>query len=151
MEDLSGGWLGTYWYQGGRSPCRFEATLAHATRTGRLSGTVQDDGWLGMASVSGSAAGTAVAFTKVYQDPLLEPIEYEGAVAEDGRSMAGTWAISPHGRVTMRGTWEMHRAWAECGAEAESAEQPEVVEAVLAVPSHIADIPPSTIRWIPVT
>jgi hypothetical protein len=130
MEDLSGGWLGTYWYQGRRSPCRFEATLTHAARTGKLSGSVLDDGRLGMANVSGSATGQTVAFTKVYRDPGLAPVAYEATVAEDGRSMAGTWAISRHGRTALRGTWEMHRTWAESAAEAESAQQPEPVEAV---------------------
>jgi hypothetical protein len=130
MEDLSGGWLGTYWYHGRLSPCRFEATLTHATRTGKLSGSVLDDGRLGMASVSGAATGPTVAFTKVYRNPGLEPIAYEGTVAEDGRSMAGTWAISRQGRIAMRGTWEMHRTWAESAAEAETAEQPQRVEAV---------------------
>lgn len=101
MEDLSGGWLGTYWYHGRRSPCRFEATLTHATRMGKLSGSVLDDGRLGMASVSGYVTGEAVAFTKVYRNAGLEPIAYEGTVAENGRSMAGTWAISRQGRIAM--------------------------------------------------
>jgi hypothetical protein len=131
MEDLSGGWLGTYWYQDRRSPCRFEATLTHVPRTGQLTGTILDDGRLGMASMSGATTGGAVAFTKRYRDPGLEPVEYEGTVAEDGRSMAGAWAIARHGQVMLRGAWEMHRTWAECDAEAESAQEPELAEAML--------------------
>jgi hypothetical protein len=108
MEDLSGGWLGTYWYLGRRHPCRFEATLTHAAASGRLSGTVLDEGGLGSATVGGTTTGQAVTFTKVYADPTLEPVEYAGTVSEDGRSMSGHWVIRQDKRVIARGTWEVN-------------------------------------------
>jgi hypothetical protein len=131
MEDLSGGWLGTYWYPGRRLPCRFEATLTHVPRSGQLSGTILDDGRLGMASLGGATTGDAVAFTKVYRSPGLEPVQYEGTVAEDGRSMTGTWVIAPGGPVRLQGTWEMHRSWIELGAESEPAVETEAVATML--------------------
>jgi hypothetical protein len=124
--SITGGWLGTYYYVGAHAwqpACRFEATFAPLRSDGRFSGTILDDGPLGIANASGTQTGRHVGFTKVYVAPGggargLAPIDYEGTLSEDGRSVSGTWRIesAPSGqsrRPEVHGTWEAHRRWAE--------------------------------------
>lgn len=101
MTDISGAWLGTYWQRG--DPTRFEATLVQGGNT--LSGSILDDCNLGEAQVSGEVVGRSIQFVKQYLTSSPTPIRYVGTIAEDDRSMRGTWSIA--GRES--GEWEAHR------------------------------------------
>ena len=130
--SVAGGWLGTYEYRGLQAwhpPVRFEATFTLRGSQGRFTGTILDDGPLGEAGVNGSQHGLYVSFTKVYLRPGHEegatcPIEYEGTLSEDGRSLTGVWQLKhpARGRRTVRvhGACEAHGLWSET-AEAEAA------------------------------
>ena len=136
IGSVTGGWLGTYAYQGRYSwqpPMRFEATFTPVEDGFR--GTILDDGDLGIADVVGSQSGRQVRFTKTYRvsntgGADTAPVEYEGALSEDGRNLTGTWMIAARGagrRVTrIRGVWDAHRLWGE-EAEAEPESVPEAI------------------------
>src|SRR5689334_10024354 len=122
LPSIAGGWLGTYYYRVAHAwqpPCRFEATLSPLRSDGRFTGTILDDGPLGIADVTGTQTGRRVDFTKVYAGPgggarRLAPIDYEGTLSEDGRSVSGTWRIEAPApgqsrRPEVHGTWEAHR------------------------------------------
>ena len=119
---VGGGWLGTYAYKGAardRPPVRFEATLTEPDGEGAFSGTILDDGRRGEAVVLGGQSGRGVRFTKTYRRRGLLPIFYEGTLAEDGRTMGGTWRIEGD----LHGVWDARRTWSESeGAGAESEE-----------------------------
>ncbi len=117
-ETIDGGWLGTYAYKGvlpTPPPVRFEATLTETGDGGRFSGTILDDGKSGEADVRGEQSGQGVRFSKIYRQSKLPPVSYEGTLAEDGRTMAGTWRIDG----TDHGVWDARRAWSDSGAAAE--------------------------------
>lgn len=106
---LTGGWLGTYAYKGrlqAKPPVRFDATLTETG--GSFTGTILDDDNFGEADVRGERSGLGVRFSKVYRHQAA-PISYEGTLAEDGRTMQGTWQI---GR-TAHGVWDARRAWSD--------------------------------------
>jgi hypothetical protein len=146
--SIAGGWLGTYYYGGAQAwqpPCRFEATFAPLGSDGRFTGTILDDGPLGVANATGRQTGRNVDFTKVYVGPGggasgLAPIEYEGTLSEDGRSVSGTWRIVSPGpgrgrRPQGHGTWEARRRWAEA---AEPEAHPEEAGAQLELVGSVA-------------
>ncbi len=129
FATIAGGWLGTYAYQGryaSQPPERFEATFTRPDREGRFTGSILDDSPMGTADVTdGVQAGLHVRFTKIYRarhggsgDELL-PIQYEGALSEDGRFMQGVWEIVSRARgrrlksLRIHGVWDAHRMWNE--------------------------------------
>jgi hypothetical protein len=127
-HGITGGWLGTYYYDRYGEPARFDATFSTMGGDGRFGGRILDDGALGEANaVDGTQTGRTVSFVKVYIRPaaghVTAPVHYEGQIAEDGKTIAGTWKLSPN----TTGRWEARRLWYE---EAETSSQPES-EAVL--------------------
>jgi len=78
-------------------------------------------GPLGAATVTrGIQNGFAVVFFKVYDTPPAEvkasPVQYEGILSDDGRSLRGTWRLTAGEgakSVVVTGTWEARRAPAE--------------------------------------
>ncbi len=135
--SVTGGWLGTYAYQGRYSwqpPVRFEATFTPG-EGGGFGGTILDDGDLGLADVVGSQSGRQVRFTKTYRVTNASgwetaPVEYEGTLSEDGRSLTGTWMIASGGGgrrdSRIHGVWDAHRLWGE-EAAAEPQSVPEAI------------------------
>lgn len=126
---VDGGWLGTYYYKPSANlpPVRFEATF-RTHSDGRLSGTILDDSTLGDANVSGTQNALIVHFTKAYVQSHNLPILYEGKLSEDGKWLRGKWVIREKllGKiqVTLEGTWEAFRLWAE---EEETAQEPDLL------------------------
>ena len=114
---LGGGWLGAYAYKGrlsGQPPVRFEAALTEAGDGGRFHGTILDDDGYGEADVRGEVSGQGVRFSKEYRRRGLGAISYEGTLAEDGLTMAGTWRVAD-----AHGVWDARRSWSDSGLSAE--------------------------------
>lgn len=138
---IDGGWLGTYYYapEDGEEPVRFEAQFASGSN-GRFRGTIIDDGHMGDATAVGRQQGRRVEFVKTYNQKLVgfatAPINYEGAISEDGKTMNGVWRLKARGfgvaSHVMTGTWDAHRMWNEA-QEADT--RPEEVVEALAVPA----------------
>lgn len=132
-ETISGGWLGTFLYEGrlrGNPPVRFEATLGLPDSEGKFVGTILDDedGGMGEADVAGGQSGLGVRFSKLYREGRKTPVFYEGTLAEGGRTMTGTWRIAD----TARGVWDARRVWSEStGADAEEEEDERFLEPAL--------------------
>ncbi len=117
---VGGGWLGTYAYKGvlqAQPPVRFEATLTEPDGEGRFQGTILDDKGAREASVAGGQSGCGVRFSKRYKRRGQSPVFYEGTLADDGRTMVGTWRIAD----AAHGVWDARRLWAE--SESDEAEQ----------------------------
>ena len=115
---IGGGWLGTYAYKGRREaqpPVRFDATFRETDGGGSFSGTILDDGGLGEADVRGEQSGQGIRFTKEYRQSGMPLVSYEGTLAEDGRTMAGTWQIDRKDY----GVWDARRTWSDSGLSAE--------------------------------
>ncbi len=114
---VGGGWLGTYAYTGiarRQPPVRFEATFTEPDAEGRFAGTILDDGPMGEAGVSGGQGGRGVRFSKAYKKKGLPLVSYEGTLADDGRTMRGTWRIAD----TTHGDWDARRLWSAGEADA---------------------------------
>lgn len=122
--NLGGLWLGSYSYPDGLGPTTpFLASLADDC--GALSGTIIEPNTIGPSSkelgavISGSRAGAAVDFTKVYDaaSDAAHAVDYVGQLSGDGNTISGVWSLED-----MDGTFEMHReaVWEEqAGQEAE--------------------------------
>lgn len=131
--SVGGGWLGTYSYKGAmgtQPPVRFEATLTEPDGEGKFRGTILDDHGpvnkgLGEANVAGGQSGAGVRFSKRYRRRGQVPVSYEGTLADDGRTMQGTWRIAD----VAHGVWDARRLWSESGDESavEESEEREVV------------------------
>lgn len=109
---MGGGWLGTYTYKGGlraRPPVRFEATFTEPDGEGKFRGTILDDHGLGEANVAGGQSGRGVRFSKRYRRRGQVSVSYEGTLADDGRTMQGTWRIAD----IAHGVWDARRLWSE--------------------------------------
>ena len=122
---LGGGWLGTHAYKGAlqaQPPMRFEATLTEPGDGGSFTGTILDDAESGDADVRGEQSGQGIRFTKEYRQSRMPLISYEGTLAEDGRTISGTWQIEQK----FYGVWDARRVWSDSGL---SAEQEAVEEA----------------------
>ncbi len=127
-QGVGGGWLGTYTYKGGmRAPPsgRFEATLTEPDGEGKFRGTILDDHGLGEASVAGGQSGRGVRFSKRYRRRGSASVSYEGTLADDGRTMQGTWRTANE----THGVWDARRLWSESEGDAavEEVEEREVV------------------------
>ena len=126
--SVGGGWLGTYSYKGAmgtQPPVRFEATLSEPDGEGKFRGTILDDHGLGEANVAGGQSGAGVRFSKRYRKRGQASVSYEGTLADDGRTMQGTWRIAD----MAHGVWDARRLWSEAGGEeaVEESEEREVV------------------------
>ncbi len=122
--NLSGLWLGSYSYPSGLGPTTpFLASLSD--ESGSLSGTIIEPNTIGRSSkelgavISGSRAGAAVDFTKLYdaESDAAHAVDYVGRLSADGNTISGVWSLED-----MDGTFEMHReaVWEErAGQEAE--------------------------------
>lgn len=121
--SVGGGWLGTYTYKGGlraKSPVRFEATFTEPDGEGRFRGTILDDhgqnnNGLGEANVAGGQSGRGIRFAKRYRRRGQASVSYEGTLADDGRTMQGTWRIAD----MAHGVWDARRLWSEAASDAE--------------------------------
>lgn len=125
-HNIAGEWRGHYAYRS--SPdngCSFSAFFSETS--GKLEGTIVDDDFPGKASLIGSFSFPSVQFTKtysksgqthrieqqanqtvVYLETYGDPIEYDGLMSEDGKSMNGTWTIVNEDGSTA-GTWTAYR------------------------------------------
>lgn len=101
--DLSGRWTGMFNYPGPFPPVAFEAELRE--QEGSISGTISepDESPRGTAGtlhsiVDGSREGSAVSFTKIYENEerMPEPVFYGGTVQPDGNEISGRWEIAGH-------------------------------------------------------
>lgn len=101
--DISGRWAGIFNYPHSHPPNGFEAVLSDAG--GAISGTISepDDDPAGMGGplhslIEGHRQGSAVTFTKMYDDldRMPEPIFYSGTIQPDGNEINGRWEISGH-------------------------------------------------------
>lgn len=101
-HNVSGTWLGNYYYAKAGSASGFEAVFVQSGTA--LEGSILDDCVLGEAHVSGSFAGNELTFCKIYNSKAREPVYYQGTLAEDGKSIAGTWRINKD----CHGAW---KAW----------------------------------------
>lgn len=123
-HSIAGEWRGFYDYH--HRPDTGSGFNAFFTETsGRIEGTIVDDFAPGKATLTGSFVFPSVLFTKIYLKTghqevervgdgvsivrtFLRPVEYEGSMSEDGKSMSGKWFISSYDGVTA-GTWTAHR------------------------------------------
>lgn len=110
--NLTGVWQGLYSYPRKLDPVSFVTTLIETATS--LTGSVHEPvpPWLGsgtvFANLSGHRNGSRVVFVKAYMDgvPHRRPINYDGAVLDDGSEIEGRWVLSP----TWSGRFLMIRA-----------------------------------------
>jgi hypothetical protein len=126
MRDLSGTWIGTYTYPPRRGQPTFFAARLQEHAGALIGSTEEPDVFGGNRSFSASLAGTvadgAVAFTKVYEavsgSRFSQPVRYEGAISADGCRISGRWLLPG-----LSGGFEMRRrpeAQAKAAVEAET-------------------------------
>jgi len=121
--SIGGGWLGTHTYKGGlkaQPPVRFEATFTEPDGEGKFRGTILDDhgpvnNGLGEANVAGGQSGRGIRFSKRYRRRGQVSVSYEGTLADDGRTMGGTWRIAD----IAHGVWDARRLWSEAASDTE--------------------------------
>ncbi len=125
--NLSGLWMGSYSYPGGRGPTTpFLARIEDDG--GQLSGTIVEPNTIGPSSdtleaaLSDSREGSAVDFTKVYDgaSDAAHAVDYVGRLSPDGNTVSGVWSLAE-----VDGTFEMYR---EAIWEEEAGEEAEVVK-----------------------
>lgn len=112
-HSIAGTWKGHYSYRDDpEDGSGFEAVFYEDSK-GILEGHILDDDQaFGQATISGVFSYPRVNFTKVYllQEPRrLSPIEYQGSMSGDGKSISGTWIIVQGSTVLRRGGWKAHR------------------------------------------
>ena len=119
--NMSGLWMGSFSYPSGLGPTTpFLASLTDDG--GSLSGTIVEPNTMGGSSdqlgavISGSRAGGAVDFTKMYdgESDAAHAVDYVGRLSADGNSINGVWSLQD-----LDGTFEMHReaVWEERAGE----------------------------------
>ena len=119
--NLSGLWMGSFSYPSGLGPTT--PFLASLTDDGAsLSGTIVEPNTVGRSSdqlgavISGSRAGAAIDFTKMYdgESDAAHAVDYVGRLSADGNSISGVWSLQD-----LDGTFEMHReaVWEERAGE----------------------------------
>lgn len=129
-HNIAGEWRGHYdYYSMPDRGCGFNAFFSE--HSGRIEGTIVDDYSPGKATLTGSFSYPSVLFTKTYAKSgqysevekqgdqmimtfynFLEPIEYEGTMTEDGKTMSGKWLINGKS-ATAAGTWTAYRVFEE--------------------------------------
>ncbi|MGI4731298.1 MAG: hypothetical protein ACRYFW_06075 [Janthinobacterium lividum] len=100
--DVTGAWEGIFNYPRAMPPGGFRADLREAA--GAIAGETEergdgDEAGLTLhALVTGARSGTAVSFTKSYDDPARarHPVRYAGTIAPDGDEITGRWDIAGH-------------------------------------------------------
>ncbi len=126
MNRINGEWRGYYNYRG--APDLGDGFTAFLSESeGQLEGKIVDDNGPGAADVSGSFSFPSICFTKTYGNPgplreveeidgirittllvFSDPVEYEGSMSDDGKTLRGTWTIlNNYGSST--GAWTAHR------------------------------------------
>jgi hypothetical protein len=109
--NLSGLWLGSYSYPGGKGPTTpFMAKLLDAA--GSLSGETVEPNTVGRSSetldafIVGRRDGSSVDFTKTYDgaSDAAHAIDYVGRLSGDGNEIKGVWSMED-----LDGTFEMYR------------------------------------------
>ena len=124
-QSINGKWRGHYSYR--KIPdagSGFEAFFYDSG--GPIEGSIQDDAVLGEAVISGTFSFPSVQFTKVYLSASLEysgivngkpiklsfpldPVQYEGTMSEDGKTISGAWIINSPQFGVSQGNWTAHR------------------------------------------
>lgn len=129
-----------YNYPGPFPPVRFEAELLD--QGGSITGTIfePDESPLGTGGplhsiVDGSREGSAVRFTKIYEDEerMPEPVFYGGTVQPDGNEISGRWEIAGH----WSGTFLMVRNPGAAVAAAEEVGEEVVIGEAATLPPHL--------------
>jgi hypothetical protein len=120
-NNVSGSWLGNYYYESMAQPFGFEAVFVEMN--GNVEGSILDDGKLGEARVTGTFADPQLKFTKRYGNSTLNPVEYQGLICDEGKKLAGSWQIGN----AARGGW---MAWRQEEEEVPDLETEEEVEKV---------------------
>lgn len=120
--DLSGRWTGIFNYPALMPPNGFEAMLSDVG--GAIGGTIseQDDDPYGMGEtlhsiIEGHRQGSAVTFTKMYDDldRMPDAVFYSGTIESDGNEISGRWEIP--------GAWAGTFLMIRSGGVAEAAEE----------------------------
>jgi hypothetical protein len=99
-QSLTGVWQGLYTYSDGTSVA-FVATLidSGSALTGSTHELCTAGAWIGStiyATLSGSRQGSAIAFTKIYDEVGFEyqsAVKYEGTLSGDEMEIEGRWII----------------------------------------------------------
>lgn len=107
-HGISGTWRGHYSYA--KMPDEgsgFDAVLEE--EGGFLSGHIHDDFFLGEAVVSGSFSFPTLQFTKTYVQSSPYPVQYNGTMTEDGKTIGGKWSIVDEERGENHGSWTAYR------------------------------------------
>jgi hypothetical protein len=116
--------MGSYSYPGGEGPATpFLARIED--HDGRLGGTIMEPNLIGSTSdtleavLSGSRAGRAVGFTKMYDgaSDAAHAVDYVGKLSADANSITGMWSLED-----LDGAFEMHREAVWEDSEGEEAE-----------------------------
>jgi len=111
-QSVAGSWLGQYFYPGGVAGSNFEAVFVQSGSA--IEGNILDAGGLGEARAAGSFSFPRITFTKTYVSAGYEPIDYVGAMSDEGKIMLGYWRIDRGpGDAPMHGIWVMHRDGSE--------------------------------------
>lgn len=106
---IAGEWRGHYQYR--HAPDEGSPFSAFFSQTaGAIKGTILDDFMLGKATFTGTFSYPSVQFTKVYVNSARtpHPVDYQGTMSEDGKTMSGTWTIVID-HLSNSGTWSAHR------------------------------------------
>lgn len=102
-HSIQGSWRGRYFYAGDGTAHGFEAVFIELD--GIIEGNILDDGQLGEATVGGKFNFPHVKFTKCYRTPGTDPVNYQGMMSEDGKTISGRWTI----QSAVSGTWTASR------------------------------------------
>lgn len=90
-NNVSGSWLGNYYYESTAQPFGFEAVFIELS--GNVEGSILDDGQLGEAKVFGTFVDPEISFTKKYLSGH-NPVVYKGTLSDEGKKLSGTWSIA---------------------------------------------------------
>jgi hypothetical protein len=99
MPRLSGSWYGNYYYASGKTAHGFEAIFSE--NNGAVAGNILDLGVGSEASVSGTFSYPLLQFRKTYYKTAKAPVDYEGTMSGDGKTLTGKWKIPP----AAKGSW----------------------------------------------
>ncbi len=115
-HGIDGNWRGHYTYA--KNPDGGSGFDANFVEEGAgLSGDIMDDFWPGAATISGTFAFPSLRFTKVYIGQKLAPVNYQGTMNDDGKTISGTWTVVDNG-VSVRGNWTAYRTDQQSSKEA---------------------------------
>jgi hypothetical protein len=96
--DLSGRWDGIFSYPRTLPPTHFTLDLRDVG--GSLAGESHEEGQTRRTSgqtlhalIQGDRFGSAVEFTKIYDNAHNHPVFYEGTVSDEGLEINGRWSI----------------------------------------------------------